>query len=59
MDVQPTIIDNMASGGIDVYTGNKDIGIGIRHNRIGVDVGWNYKDKDAEYRLRWEAIKFK
>ncbi|MBU2702288.1 hypothetical protein Ga0466249_003415 [Sporomusaceae bacterium BoRhaA] len=59
MDVQPTIIDNTASGGIDIYAGNKDIGIGIRHDRIGVDVGRNYKDNEMEYRLRWEAIKFK
>lgn len=59
MDVQPTIIDNTASGGIDVYAGNKDIGIGVRHKRVGVDAGYNYKDKEAEYRLRWEAIKFK
>jgi hypothetical protein len=59
MDVQPTIIDNTASGGIDVYAGNKDIGIGIRHDRIGVDVGRNYKDNEMEYRLRWEAIQFK
>ncbi|MBU2703610.1 hypothetical protein Ga0466249_004755 [Sporomusaceae bacterium BoRhaA] len=59
MDVQPTIIDNTASGGIDVYAGNKDIGIGVRHNRVGIDAGWNHKDKDMEYRLRWEAIKFK
>ncbi|MBU2703803.1 hypothetical protein Ga0466249_004953 [Sporomusaceae bacterium BoRhaA] len=59
MDVQPTIIDNTASGGIDVYAGNKDIGIGVRHNRVGIDAGWNHKDKDMEYRLRWEAIQFK
>lgn len=59
MDVQPTIIDNTASGGIDAYVGNKDIGIGIRHKRVGVDAGYNYKDKEAEYRLRWEAVKFK
>jgi hypothetical protein len=59
MDVQPTIIDNTASGGIDVYAGNKDIGIGIRHDRIGIDAGRNHKDKEMEYRLRWEAIQFK
>ena len=58
MDVQPTIIDNTASGGIDLYAGNKDIGIGIRHKRVGVDAGWNHQDKDMEYRLRWEAVKF-
>ncbi|MEN6566791.1 MAG: hypothetical protein ABFC57_10860 [Veillonellales bacterium] len=59
LDVQPTIIDNTSSGGIDVYAGNKDVGIGIRHKRVGVDAGWNHKDKDMEYRLRWEAIQFK
>lgn len=59
MDVQPTIIDNTASGGIDVYAGNKDMGIGVRHNRMGIDAGYNYKDKAAEYRLRWEVIKFR
>lgn len=59
MDVQPTIIDNTSSGGIDTYIGNKDIGIGIRHKRIGVDAGYNYKDRDMEYRLRWQAVQFK
>ena len=53
--MQPAIIDNTASGGIDVYVGNKDTGIGVRHKHVGVDVGYNYnKDKEAEYRLRWE-----
>ena len=59
MDVKPTIIDNTSSGGIDVYAGNKDFGIGVRHKRVGVDAGYNYKDKDMEYRLRWEAVQFK
>lgn len=59
MDIQPTIIDNTASGGIDLYAGNKDAGIGLRHKRVGVDAGYNYKDKDMEYRLRWQAVQFK
>lgn len=59
LDVKPTIIDNTSSGGIDVYAGNKDFGIGVRHKRVGIDAGYNYKDKDMEYRLRWEAIQFK
>ena len=59
MDVEPTIIDNTSSGGIDVYAGNKDFGIGVRHKRVGIDAGYNYKDNDMEYRLRCEAVQFK
>jgi hypothetical protein len=53
--VKPQIIDRTKSGGIDVFVGRYS-GIGIYHQRVGLDFGTNGRNKD--YRLRWRTVEW-
>jgi len=57
LHVEPTVIDRTRRGGIELYAGNKDYGVGVRWQRFGVDIGRAY-DGSAEGRIRWTAIQF-
>jgi hypothetical protein len=53
--IKPQIIDQTKSGGIDIFVGRYS-GIGIYHQRIGLDLGTD--GHNQEYRLRWRAVEW-
>ena len=55
LQIQPHVIDNTKTGGIDVFFGRYS-GVTIQHKRIGMDIGTNGRDTD--FRFRWKAIQW-
>lgn len=53
--IKPQVIDNTKTGGIDIFVG-RYAGLGIRHKRVGIDIGTN--GREADVRLRWQAIQW-
>ena len=56
LSVEPQIIDNTKTGGIDLFFG-KYSGITLQHKRIGIDAGVD-RHGDQDYRLRWKAVQW-
>lgn len=57
LKVAPAVIDRTRRGGIELYAGNKDYGVGVRYQRFGVDAGRGFGGETVG-RIRWTAIEW-